>query len=170
LNLSYETSSRGLGSEVSFSKLNVMYKSFFTFADRHTIGYGVTAGYADKTLPLAEQYSMGGIGSFHGLREADSRGRQIFLVSAEYRYRLPFKIVFETHISGGYDLGMISEVPEELKLREFRHGIGIEVGLDTPVGPVVLGAGRSFFFRDDLSKPSISIGPVLLYFSIGPPL
>jgi NTE family protein len=170
LSLSYESAGKGLGSNVSFSKLNLMYESFFTIADRHTLGYRVTVGYADKTLPIAEQYSMGGINSFFGLLEDDSRGRQLFLVNAEYRYRLPFKIIFDTHLKGRYDLGMISAVPEDLKFREFRHGLGIELGLNTPLGPVMFGAGRSFFFRDDLSKPSISFGPVILYFSVGPPL
>jgi NTE family protein len=130
----------------------------------------VTFGFADATLPIAEQFTLGGYNSFFGLQEDDSRGRQLFLVNMEYRYQLPFRIIFDTYFKARYDLGTISLVPEELKFNSFRHGLGVEVALDTPLGAVSLGMGKSFFFRQDVPKTPVTNGPLLFYFSVGPEL
>src|SRR5204862_4246914 len=112
-----------LGSEYSFGKIGVKYESYLTLLPRHTIRPRLIFGFADETLPIAEQYSLGGLGSFFGLREDDSRGRQLFVVNMEYRFWLPFKIIFETYLKFRYDLGTISAIPKELKFNSFRHGV-----------------------------------------------
>jgi len=170
LTLSYETALKSLGSEVSFTKINASWSAYHTFFSRHTIHPHVRVGFADETLPLSEQFSLGGFNSFFGLQEDDSRGRQIFVGSFEYRYTLPFKFLFDTYVSARYDLGTISTLPEELKLSTFRHGLGFTLGLDTPIGAAMFGAGKSFYFRRDLSDSPVSVGPLLFYFSIGPNL
>lgn len=168
--LSYEAAQKGLGSTFGFGKIGLTYQSYLTFLRSHTVRPRVTFGFADETLPTGEQFSFGGFGSFYGLREDDSRGRQLFLVNAEYRYSLPFKVIFETFLSVRYDLGMISEVPQELKFNRFKHGVGVEIALDTPLGIVSVGAGKSFHLRQDLPNSPVSTGPLLFYFSFGPPL
>ena len=170
LELSYETALRNLGSEVGFGKVGVTYESYFTFLPRHTVRPKITIGFADATLPLAEQFTVGGFDSFLGLREDDSYGRQLFVVNVEYRYWLPFKVIFETYIKARYDLGTISLIPEELKFNSFRHGLGVGVALDTPLGETSLGAGRSFYLNAGGGNSSVSLGPILFYFSVGPRL
>jgi len=168
--MSYESALRSLGSEVSFGKFGFVYESYHTFLPRNTIRPRITFGFADQTLPVAEQYSLGGMNSFFGLRQDDSRGRQIFLVNMEYRYWLPFKLIFETYLKARYDLGTISLIPQELKFNNFRHGIGIELDLDSPLGQLGIGMGKSFYFRNDLPNSPVTVGPLLLYFSLGPPI
>ncbi len=170
LTLSYETALKSLGSEVSFTKINASWSAYHTFFNKHTIHPHVTVGFADETLPLSEQFSLGGFQTFFGLQEDDSRGRQLFVGSFEYRYSLPFKLLFDSYVSARYDLGTISTLPEELKLSTFRHGLGFTLGLDTPIGAAMFGAGKSFYFRRDLSESPVSVGPLLFYFSIGPNL
>ncbi|HUL45331.1 MAG TPA: patatin-like phospholipase family protein [Bacteroidota bacterium] len=170
LSISYESALKSLGSEVSFGKFGFTYESYHTFLPRNTIRPKITFGFADQTLPVAEQYSLGGINSFFGLRQDDSRGRQIFLVNMEYRYWLPFKLIFETYLKARYDLGTISLVPQELKFSNFRHGIGFELDLDSPLGQLGIGMGKSFYFRNDLPNSPVTVGPLLLYFSLGPPI
>jgi outer membrane protein assembly factor BamA len=167
LRLSYESANKRLGSDVSFSKIGVVYESYITLAQRHTFRPKVTFGFADETLPPAEQFSLGGQQSFFGLREDDSRGRQLFVMNMEYRFWFPYKFIFETYLKVRYDLGTISLMPQELKFNTFRHGVGIEVALDTPLGPVSAGAGKSFYFMTDLPNSPVSTGPVLFYFSLG---
>jgi NTE family protein len=169
LTLSYEFALGNVGSDVSFSKFTGVYESYVTIASRHTIRPRLTIGFADATLPLAERFSLGGMGSFYGLQEDDSRGRQLFLVNLEYRYRIPFSFLFDTYLKARYDLGTISLVPEELKFGSFRHGIGVELDLDTPIGPAAFGAGRSFYFRRDLPNTPVTTGPLLWYFAVGAP-
>jgi NTE family protein len=170
LALSYETAIRNLGSEVGFGKVEATYETFFTFLPRHTLRPRVTFGFADATLPIAEQYTLGGFRSMLGLREDDSYGRQLFLVNMEYRFSLPFRVIFDTYFKARYDLGTISLIPEELKINSFRHGLGGEIALDTPLGEAAFGAGLSFYVKPGTPNSSMSFGPVLLYFSIGPPL
>jgi NTE family protein len=167
LSLSYESATKNLGSEVGFGKVTFAYETYLTLVHNHTLHPRLFFGFADATLPIAEQFSLGGFHSFYGLREDDSRGRQIFNTSLEYRYRLPFKVIFPTYVSARYDLGTISLLPEELKLSSFRHGLGVEVALDTPLGAAMFGAGKSFYFRRDLPDSPVTVGPLLFYFSVG---
>lgn len=167
LTLSYESALKSFGSEVGFGKIGVTYESYFTFGQRHTLRPKVVFGFADATLPITEEFSMGGFRSFDGLNEDDTRGRQIFLVNMEYRYWLPFRIIFSTYVKARYDLGTISSQPEELKLINFRHGIGAEIDLDTPLGPAAFGFGKGFYFRRDLPNSPVTVGPLVFYFSVG---
>lgn len=175
-NISYESALKRLGSEVAFGKLLMTYENYLTAFRNHTFRPKVTVGVADKTAPLADQFSIGGLPAreaqtgeltFFGLREYDTRGRQVFVVNLEYRFLFPFKVVFDTYLRLRYDFGTISSVPEELRLDNFRHGIGAELALATPIGPASFGAGHSFFLRKDLPKKPFSNGPVLFYFAIG---
>ncbi len=168
--LQYESSSRSVGSEIGFGKLEAVYESYTTLSAGHTIRPRFMFGYADRTLPMFEQFTLGGLPSFYGLREYDSYGRQLFEASVEYRYRIPFKFIFDTYLKFRYDLASISLVPEELKLRSFRQALGAELALDTPLGAASVGLGQSFYFRQDLPNTPLGFGPLLVYFSIGPSL
>jgi NTE family protein len=167
LELSYESAAKGLGSDVSFGKVSLTYETYLSPLPRQTIRPRLQFGFADATLPIAEQFSLGGFDSFFGLREDDGRGRQLFLLSLEYRYHLPFRLIFDSYVSARYDLGTVSQLPEEIKLNSFRHGIGATVALDTPLGPASFGLGMSLFVRRDLPTSPVSVGPLLVYFSIG---
>ena len=65
------------------------------------------------------------------------------------------------------DLGTISEVPEEIKFSTFRHGLGLELAFDTPIGQAALGVGKSFYFNGYLPNNPVQQGPLLWYFVIG---
>ncbi|MBA4311917.1 MAG: hypothetical protein C0417_04730 [Chlorobiaceae bacterium] len=168
--ISFESASKKIGSDVGFGKIGAVYENYFTVFSQHTLKAKITFGFADQTLPITEQYSLGGFQSFFGLRDDDNRGRQIFLGNIEYRLRFPFKLIFDTYLKLRYDLGTISLIPEELKFSNFHHGIGAELALDTPIGPASFGAGQSFFIRKNLPNSPIAVGPVLFYFSVGPSL
>jgi len=163
----YETAQTILGGDVGFTNLSFDYKSYFTFAKDHTISPRVSLGFADKTLPLSQFYSLGGQSSFFGMREEEFRGRQLFLTSLEYRYHLPIEIFFDTYVMLRYDLGTVWAEQESIRFKDLRHGIGASLSLDTPIGPADFAVGRSFLFKDDLPDNPISWGEVIFYFSIG---
>lgn len=166
LAIAYESAIKEFKSKFSFTKLTFTIENYYTLFSNHTFRPKLFFGVADATLPLAEQYSLGGINSFFGLREYDSRGRQILLFSGEYRLRFPFKIIYDTFFSFRYDMGMISSLPQEIKLVNMRHATGFQLGFDSPIGPVSAAVGRSFYFPTKIKAP-LSKGPWLLYFSIG---
>jgi len=166
LNLVYEISSRRLGSDIGYNALKVMYESYSSWG-RHTLHPKITLGVADRTMPLGQHFRLGGRESLYGVNEDDRRGRQMLLVNLEYRLWLPFRVAFDSYLRLRYDLGSISTVPEEIKLGTFRHGVGAEVAIDTPVGPAIFGVGKGFQFVRDLPQNPVQQGPFLLYFLIG---
>lgn len=167
LALSYESSIEGLGSDLNYSAMRVMYEVYATWVGSHTIHPRFTMDFADRTMPLCQQFRFGGRDSFFGLREDDSRGRQLILVNLEYRYLLPVRLLFDTYARVRYDIGSVSEVPEEIKFSALRHGLGVELAWETPVGPAAVGAGKSFYMGKTMPDGPLQVGPIVWYFMIG---
>ncbi|MBM4168680.1 MAG: hypothetical protein FJ215_05935 [Ignavibacteria bacterium] len=167
MNFSYEYPLFRRKSGIGYTKLSFNYESFQSPLQRHTIRPRLFFGFADETLPITEQFSLGGQDLFLGLREDDSRGRQVLVGSLEYRYFLPFKIFFDSYVKLRYDIGAIWGTPEEIRLKDLRHGIGGGLSLDTPIGPVEMSVGQSFYLQKELLEHPLSFGPVVVYFSIG---
>jgi NTE family protein len=165
--MSYEFSLEGLGSQVSYNSLQAMYENYASWGENVTFHPRFTIGFADNTMPLAQQFRLGGRDSFFGLREEDRRGRQLILMNIEVRYRLPVRLLFDTYLRARYDLGTISAVPEEIKFSSLLHGVGIELALKTPVGPAVFGVGKAFYFTADLPDQPVQQGPFMAYVMLG---
>jgi NTE family protein len=167
MDFSYESALLPATGGTGFTKMSLTYDSYQTYDLRNTLHARILFGFADQTLPITEQFSLGGQESFYGLREDNSRGRQLVVASLEYRYQPPFKIFFDTYFTARYDLGSIWSNAAEIHLQDLRHGIGVGLALDTPIGPAEFAVGQSFYFRKDLLNNPISRGPFLGYFSIG---
>ncbi|MCK9425092.1 MAG: patatin-like phospholipase family protein [Ignavibacteriaceae bacterium] len=163
----YETAQKIYGLSSGYTNIGFNYKSFFSLNNIHTVGVGFKMGFADKTLPLTQQYSIGGQYSFFGMREDEFRGRQILASSLEYRFLFPVKVFFPTYFLMRYDLGSIWPVPEQIRFKDLRHGLGGTLSFDTPIGPADFSVGRSFLFVKNLPGNPISLGPVYFYFSLG---
>ena len=166
-NGSYESATSFLGGDVGFINLGFDYKSYFTINNIHTFSPRIMMGFGDKTLPLGEQYSLGGQNSFFGMRENEYRGRQIFLSSFQYTVQMPFEIFFNTYVSFRYDIGSTWEFQEQIRFKDLKQGIGTTVSFDTPIGPADFSVGRSFLYKKNLPGSPISWGDVNFYFSIG---
>ncbi len=164
-NTYYETSQKLLGADESYLKYALEYKGYFTINNSHTFIPRFEIGFADETLPLSQQFSFGGEFSFWGYREYEFRGRQIIIGSLTYRYKLPFKLWFDTYISGLYNIGSIWEREEEMKVKNFKHAAGVLISWDTPLGPADIGIGRSFIIND--IENIIVRGRPTVYFSLG---
>jgi NTE family protein len=164
---SYESAQKLLGGEISYAKFFFDYKGFLPVFKYHTLIPRFQIGLADNTLPLGQQFSLGGQNSFFGLRENDFRGRQIFLASLQYRYKLPFKIFFDSYFSFRYDIGSIWTTRKEIRFKDLRHGLGTTISFDTPLGPADFSVGRSYLFKGNLNYSSIMYGPVYFYFTVG---
>ncbi|HWR81891.1 MAG TPA: BamA/TamA family outer membrane protein, partial [Candidatus Deferrimicrobium sp.] len=66
-------------------------------------------------------------------------GDKLFLLTNELRLRLPWRFYF----IGRYDVGEVYTAADQIKLRNLRHGVGATLALDSPIGPVEFGYGRS---------------------------
>ncbi len=163
----YETGQTIFGGDIGFQKIGFAYKNYITVGKHNTFSPRIELGFGDKTLPLSQQYALGGQESFFGMHDYEYRGRQLFLASFEYRYLLPVNIFFTTYFKIRYDLGSTWEFPEQIRFKDLRHGIGASLAFDTPIGPAEFSVGRSFKFKKNLPDNPISWGDVLFYFSIG---
>ncbi|MCW8809596.1 MAG: patatin-like phospholipase family protein [Ignavibacteriaceae bacterium] len=163
----YETAQSFLGSGEGYLLVSADLKYYYKFAAQHVVSPRVQVGFGDKTLPLSEQFTMGGLYSFFGAYENEFRGRQIFLTSLLYQYKLPFKIFFDTYAWFRYDLGTTWDVQEQIRFKDLRHGIGGAISFDTPIGPADFSIGRSFIISQGLTENSFVWGDVIFYFSIG---
>ena len=163
----YETAQSFLGGDQGYSNLGLDFWYYIKLGKRSTIVPRIKIGFGDKTLPLSEQFTLGGLNSFFGMRENEFRGRQIMLLSFMYRIKLPFQIFFDTYLKFRYDLGSTWDVQEKIKFKDLRHGIGGIISFDTPIGPADFAIGRSFLLQRDLPENPIKWGDILFYFSIG---
>jgi NTE family protein len=170
INFSYESALIKFVNAVGFTKMFFSYERYQTIIKNHTLHPRIMIGVADETLPMSEEFSLGGQENFFGFREDNARGRQLMVASLEYQYKLPFSIFFDTYFKARYDLGAVWSKTEEVRLEDFKHGIGITLGLDTPIGPADFSLGRSFYLRTDLLHRPVSFGPFVAYFSIGVPI
>jgi NTE family protein len=166
INFSYESALMKLVDAPGFTKMYFSYDTYHTIYTGHVIHPRFMIGVADETLPISEQFSLGGQQDFFGFREGNIRGRQLLAASLEYQYKLPFEIFFNTYFKARYDFGSVWAKTEEMRLKDFEHGVGVTIGLDTPIGPAEFSLGRSFYFINSLA----SFGPFTAYFSIGYPI
>ncbi|MCU7492751.1 MAG: BamA/TamA family outer membrane protein [Ignavibacteria bacterium] len=165
---SYETAQKLFFSDLGYSKFYIDYTSYFTTYNKvHTITPHFAFGFADETLPLSQQFSLGGQNSFFGLRDNEFRGRQLFLASIQYRAKLPVKLFFDAYLKVRYDMGSVWQSRAQMRFVDFMHGMGTSVSFDTPLGPADFSVGRSFLFERNLPNNPLRLGPVYFYFTIG---
>ncbi len=150
---------------LQFYRVEAMLRSTVPLHASHVIRWSVRFGIADKTLPLAESFNLGGEDLFFGMREEEERGRQLLLGQIEYRMRMPWDVIFPTYLQVRYDLGAIWQEMQAIRLDNLKHGVGITLGFDTPIGPARFSLGRAFYFRG--TPVATTVGPLLGYFSIG---
>lgn len=163
----YETAQQNFGGDVGYTKFFSDYLTTFTILKRHTITSRLELGFADETLPLSQQFSLGGQNSFFGYRDYEFRGRQVLLAALEYRYFLPVKLFFESYIKFRYDLGSIWASKQQIRFKDLKHGLGATLSMDTPIGPADFSVGRSFYLKQGLTKDIVTWGETFFYFTIG---
>ena len=163
----YETAQSFLGGNQSFISIGMDFRYFFNLGKRSTLIPRIKIGFSDNTTPLSEQFFLGGMDSFLGMRENEFRGRQIFLTSLMYRLKLPFKVFFDTYIKLRYDLGNTWLEQSQIRFKDLRHGIGGILSFDTPIGPTEFAIGRSFLLNKKLPGNPVVWGEIFFYFSIG---
>lgn len=149
---------------VSFTKAYFSHINIFSFKDI-TFQPQVSFGFADLLTPIPEFFSLGGNESLLSFREDELRGRQIFSAIVNTRYRLPYKIYFDTYITLQYGIGSAWSHFETIKIGDLKHSFGITLGFDTPIGPANFSIGKGFYF---IKNPNTIVwGPLRTSFSIG---
>ncbi|MBN1638616.1 MAG: BamA/TamA family outer membrane protein [Ignavibacteriales bacterium] len=163
----YEMAQKFFGSQLGYVKAYFEYNGYFSLSKLFTVKTMSRIGYGDNTLPYTQYFSLGGQYSFLGLREYEYVGRQIFISSLGLKYKLPFKIFFDSYAQVRYDLGSVWAYQEQIRFKDLKHGIGLILSFDTPLGPADFSVGKSFYIIRSLADSQISWGPTFFYFNIG---
>lgn len=149
------SSARFLVSQASFIKLFTSYETYYTFYKRNTIHPRLFWGTSDLTTPFVEQFRIGGLSSFYGMRENEKIGRHVIGASLEYRYFFPFGLPINFYWSIRYDIGSVWKNKLDLENKKLDQGMGTALEIETPAGPISLAIGKKIG------------GNYVLYFSAG---
>jgi NTE family protein len=136
----YETAADALDGSISYVRLELAMESFFTVG-RSTFHPHLFFGTADNTLPAVRWYRLGGMDSFYGYARDQVRGRQVLLLSGEYRYRIPWGPVAPLVVSLRYDWGGGWAEADSFALKDMRSGLGIKLSVDSILGPLEVAYG-----------------------------
>lgn len=139
-----------LGSTEPYTKILVNLEGYYTFKNRATWHIRTFFGVGDRSLPFSENFRLGGLHEFYGLYENEYFGRQLFLLSGEYRLNLPLKQLFQNNImfrdffvSARYDFGGIWSDPQLVfSSEDFFSGLGAALEIDTILGPLKFAVGH----------------------------
>jgi NTE family protein len=128
-----------LGGEVEFTRFFSSIESYFQIGERLNYHPRLSVGLSRSGLPPSEQFYMGGMHSFIGYRTHQLSGDKLFLLNNELRLKLPLWL----YLSARYDLGEVYTSADQIKLRNLRHGFGLSMALDFPIGPIECGYGSA---------------------------
>jgi NTE family protein len=152
----YEVSTGNvLNADMSYFKTLNNFRAYWQATSRHIFSPRILWGFSDQTTPFAEQFFKGGRDSFYGLHENEMRGRHIFIASMEYRFLLPWKLLFDTYLTSRFDFGAVWENVIKVSGQDFINGRGVGVAIKSPIGPVYLCYGQASNKRQNI------------YFSLG---
>jgi len=139
--LEYETAGNILASGVSFVRLCTSTESYYSLNSNIVFHPHILWGTADLTTPFSKEFFVGGLDSFMGFPRDALHGKRFIVVNTEMRFSLPFK--HESFLSLRYDIAGIWDSYTRIEGKDFYHGLGLVVSASTPVGPVILGFGKS---------------------------
>ncbi len=154
------------GSELGYTKLFGQLEQAIPLSGLHTLIPQVEIGFGDYPTPRFDQFALGGIESFYGLNEYELRGKQMFKASLTYQIAIPHVLFFPTYVSMRYDVGATWPEPAAIKVDELVDGIGMQIGVRTPLGLALFGIGENFRFNQNVKKP-IDFNSPRFYFSLG---
>ncbi len=126
-----ETASDVLGADEVYRRLEAAVESYQTFARKLTIHPRVAIGLSQDFMPIYDRFYLGGTRSFFGYATDQLAGDKYFLTNLEAR----IGPVYSLYLSGRYDFGEVFTRFEEIRFQELRHGFGVTLALDTPLGP-----------------------------------
>jgi NTE family protein len=151
---------KGLGARSDYDQVRLNYSQAFSWGSNTLIGGLVGATTLNEEAPLEGLFQIGGLFRLSGLQENQLSGQHAGLVGLIYMRRLQHSRFLQSYIGGSLEAGNVWQDTADVSLDNSIIGGSAFLGLDTPIGPVYLGYGRT-----DTSESSIyiHIGPRLSF-------
>ena len=134
-----EQAVEALGGNTQFTKFSVDLEAVLPLAKEHVALLGGAAGTSDSWLPESERYLLGGRSTFFGLHTGEGRGDYFWRSHAALRMHNGGT----RYITLQYNLGNVWTYDAEVDVFDVIHGVGAAYTVDSPLGPLDLGAGIS---------------------------
>jgi len=130
LSLSVETAGKFLGGDTEFTKYQTSFSRFFKAGrNNQTWAFRTIAGIGQGTLPLSEEFRVGGSETVRGYRFGEFRGDRMFVVQAEYRIPINQTIQGVIFVDAGN-----AWQGTGIDLGDLKAGYGIGIRFNTPLG------------------------------------
>ena len=147
LQFDYYASLQSLGANAIFRKVEVNFQDNLTIGS-NTFSFAARYGRAlkDENLSVFNQYSLGGFLQMSAFRPGEIRGDAVAYGRLSYYRRLgqfsnPFGRSMYAGVTGEFARSI--EFPAKLGDAKTRNSLAAFVGVDTLIGPLYLGYGRT---------------------------
>ena len=121
-----------LGGEFDFTKLNLDYQRLFPTGGGAAFVVRLLGGLANGTVPLQDQFVLGGPSTVRGLPSGFKRDTSILVGNLEYRFPMSALIPSFTDVSlvlfADSGAAPLESTPET--------GYGVGIAINTPLGPI----------------------------------
>lgn len=121
-------------SDFSFTRYVSEVRYYLPLRGERSLGFRLLGGWAGGTLPLSEQFWIGGYELLRGYDLEEFHGDRLLLFSAEYR----FPILPDIQGVLFLDHGLAWQNRQKRGLGDFKTGVGVGVRFATPIGPIRL--------------------------------
>lgn len=135
--LEFTTSWLG-GTYEEYTKMYSSLEAYWPLGSGLNLHPRLALGVSTATLPDVEKFYIGGLYNFSGFRTDQLSGDKFFTASMQMRIKLPAHL----YLIGNFDYGNVYDEYEKLRLKDFQHGWGVALSLDSPIGPLDFGYGN----------------------------
>ena len=107
-------------------------------------GTHLELGYADRALSPARRIRLGGPESLIGIHQEELLGDELLSMGLFHE----FKAVGPARLRLLADLGAVWSRPDDMQIHDLRGGVGAELRVSLPVGPLSVSYGHAADGRD----------------------
>jgi outer membrane protein assembly factor BamA len=147
----YDKRSRGLGSDLDYSKWQADYRRYFPLSDKSTFHLNASGGYSHGPAPFYDLFFVGGYCfseraslQFPGLRRDEIAARQMAVAGVGFRRQLfsrPLGFIKRGFLTGIYNAGFFSDRETSPYNVDYMNGAGVGLAFDTLLGPIRAAGG-----------------------------
>ncbi len=125
------------GGDMQYTRFSASLEQYLPLGDYLNLHPALEIGLSGSGLPPSEKFFLGGSRSFFGFQTSQLAGDKFFHFSYSVRLAMPLGL----YLSARHDIGEVYAHTDQIKLRNLRHGFGLSLSLDTPMGPFSISHG-----------------------------
>ncbi len=144
LDLEGEWGWRALGGEFPFRRYRARLAARVPAPRGGFWGAHLELGYADRALSPARRFRLGGPESLIGIHQEELLGDELLSTGLFHE----FKAVGPARLRLLADLGAVWNRPDDMQIHDLRGGVGAELRVSLPVGPLSVSYGHAAGGRD----------------------